>query len=144
VIHGCRDKKKYAIEEGRRRLEQASEDLKWARDLAERGGFHIACFLAPQVGEKAMKAFLYAQGEEIVVGHSIARLTSEAAGYDAVFSEKAGTWSIRHGYCVPTLFPNSLPDSIPARVFTRDAATDAVAFAAEVVSFIDEKINPKR
>jgi len=39
-------------------LEQASEDLKWAKDLAERGGYHIACFLAQQIGEKALKAFL--------------------------------------------------------------------------------------
>lgn len=35
------------------------EDLKWAKDLAERGGYHIACFLSQQVGEKALKAFLY-------------------------------------------------------------------------------------
>jgi len=27
-----------AIEEGKRWLEQAREDLKWAKDLAERGG----------------------------------------------------------------------------------------------------------
>jgi HEPN domain-containing protein len=38
------------IDEGRRWLEQALEDLKWARDLAERSGYHIACFLAQQVG----------------------------------------------------------------------------------------------
>lgn len=60
-----------AIDEGRRWLEQATEDLKWAKDLAERGGYHIACFLAQQVGEKALKAFLYSQGEEIVIGHSL-------------------------------------------------------------------------
>ena len=44
--------RKSNIEEGRRWLEQAIEDLKWAKDLAERGGYHIACFLAQQVGEK--------------------------------------------------------------------------------------------
>ena len=65
-----------AREEGRRRLEQAEEDLRWARDLAERGGYHIACFLAQQVGEKALKALLYARGEEIVLGHSVERLCS--------------------------------------------------------------------
>ena len=65
-----------ALEEGRRWLEQAQEDLRWAKDLAERGGYHIACFLAQQIGEKALKGFLYAQGEEIVLGHSIERLLS--------------------------------------------------------------------
>ena len=58
------------LEEGRRWLAQAEEDLKWVRDLANRGGYHLACFLAQQTGEKAMKAFLYAQGEEVVLGHS--------------------------------------------------------------------------
>ena len=56
------------LEEGRRWLEQAQEDLRWAEDLSRRGGYHIACFLAQQVGEKALKAFLYASGEEIGSG----------------------------------------------------------------------------
>ena len=60
-----------ALEEGMRWLEQAEEDQRWAKDLAERGGYHLACFLAQQVGEKALKAFLYAQGEEIVLGLSL-------------------------------------------------------------------------
>jgi HEPN domain-containing protein len=54
--------RKNSLEEGKRWLEQAVVDLKWARDLAERGGYHISCFLAQQVGEKALKAFLYARG----------------------------------------------------------------------------------
>jgi HEPN domain-containing protein len=132
--------RKKAIDEGKRWLEQASEDLKWAKDLAERGGFHIACFLSQQVGEKALKAFLYAQGEEIVIGHSIERLTSEAARYDDNFLEKAKTWSILDGYYVPTRYPNSLPDSIPARVFTQDAAKESVRLATEIVSYIEKKI----
>jgi len=136
--------RKKAIDEGKRWLDQASEDLKWAKDLAERGGFHIACFLAQQIGEKALKAFLYAQGEEIVLGHSIERLTSEAARYDAEFLEKAKTWSILDGYYVPTRYPNSLPDSIPARVFTRDAAKESVRLATEIVAHIEEKIKEKK
>ncbi len=86
-----------AIEEGRRWLEQAQEDLKWAHDLAERGGYHIACFLAQQVGEKAIKAFLYAQGEEIVIGHSIGRLCNRASTFEPEFSEKVKRWAILDG-----------------------------------------------
>ena len=33
--------RKEAKEEGKRWLEQAIEDLKWAKDLAERGGYHM-------------------------------------------------------------------------------------------------------
>src|SRR5260370_36325941 len=76
-------------EEGRRWLEQAREDLRWAEDLAQRGGYHIACFLAQQVGEKALKAFLFAAGEELVLGHSVERLCAEAGGRGAHLRERA-------------------------------------------------------
>ncbi|MGQ9508666.1 MAG: HEPN domain-containing protein [Thermodesulfobacteriota bacterium] len=128
------------LEEGRRWLEQAEEDLKWAKDLAQRGGYHIACFLAQQVGEKALKAFLYAQGEEIVIGHSIERLCNFALRFEVEFAEKVKKWSILDGYYVPTRYPNSLPDSIPARVYTEDAAKEAVGLAEQIVNFVKEKI----
>jgi HEPN domain-containing protein len=121
------------LEEGRRWLRQAAEDLRWARHLAEQGAYHLACFLAQQVAEKALKAFLYAQGEEIVLGHSVERLCAAAANFFPGFQEYARSWSILDGYYVPTRYPNSLPDGIPADVYTRRAAEEAVALAAEVV-----------
>ena len=130
-----------SYESGKRWLDQALEDLKWAKDLAERGGYHIACFLAQQVAEKALKAFLYASGEEVVLGHSIERLTASAAHYDGRFSSKAETWSILDAYYVPTRYPNGLPDSIPAKVFTRRAAWEAVALAEEVCTFVEAEIS---
>jgi HEPN domain-containing protein len=129
------------VAEGRRWLEQAKEDLKWAKDLAERGGYHIACFLAQQVGEKALKAFIYAQGEEIVLGHSIERLCSFASQFEKEFSERVKRWAILDGYYVPTRYPNSLPDSIPAKVYTEEAAKEAVKLAKEIVDFVQEKTN---
>lgn len=133
--------RKEPVEEGKRWLEQASEDLKWANELARRGGYHIACFLAQQVGEKALKAFLYAEGEELVIGHSVERLCTEATRFDKELVEKVKTWSILDGYYVTTRYPNSLPDSIPAKIYTAQAATDAVAIAAEIVSFVRHKIS---
>jgi HEPN domain-containing protein len=127
-------------EEGRRWLEQAREDLRWASHLAERGGYHIACFLAQQVGEKALKGFLYAQGEEIVLGHSVERLCHYAARWEPQFGELVRRWSILDGLYVATRYPNSLPDSIPARVYTQDAAREAVRLASEVVNFVEKRI----
>jgi len=132
--------RKEAKEEGKRWLEQAIEDLKWAKDLAERGGYHIACFLSQQVGEKALKAFLYAQGEEIVIGHSVERLCHLAAKYEANFLKKVKKWAILDGFYIPTRYPNGLPDSIPAKVYTSDAAGEAVRLAGEIVDYIKEKV----
>ena len=126
-------------ENGRRWLEQATEDLRWTDHLAVQGGYHIACFLAQQVGEKALKAFLYAAGEEIVLGHSVERLCAEAAHYDDSFAEHVRRWAILDGFYVPTRYPNSIPDSIPARVYTADAAREAVRLAREIVAYVSKR-----
>ena len=128
------------LAEGWRWLEQAQEDLHWAQHLARQGAYHLACFLAQQVTEKALKAFLYAQGEEVVIGHSVARLCARADGYQPVFAEKAREWSILDGYYVPTRCPNSLPDDIPSRVYTRRAADEAVSLAADAVAFVQAQL----
>ena len=128
------------LEEGRRWLRQAQEDLRWARHLAEQGAYHLACFLAQQVAEKALKAFLYAQGEEIVLGHSVERLCAAAAAIEPEFQTHARSWSILDGYYIPTRYPNGLPDGIPADVYTQPAATDAVDLAEEAVDFVATRL----
>ena len=132
--------RKGALEEGRRWVEQAKEDLKWAKELARLGGYHLACFLAQQVAEKALKGYLYGQGEEIVLGHSVERLCEVGSSYDSRFSEKRKTWAILDAYYVPTRYPNAVPDSIPARIYTESAAKEAVSLAEEVVHFVEKAL----
>ena len=50
-------------------------------------------------------------------------------------------WLLRANYrltvdYVPTRYPNSIPDNIPARVYTAEAAQGAVALAREVVAWV--------
>jgi len=130
--------RKSALDEGWRWWSQAAEDLRWAKHLAEEGGWHLACFLAQQVTEKALKAFLYAQGEAIVLGHSVTRLCSDAARFRPEFAEKARRWNVLDGYYVPTRYPNGLPDGIPAEVYTAEAAVAAVALADEAVAWVKQ------
>ena len=124
------------LDEGRRWLEQAEIDLSWARHLSEQGAYHLACFLAQQVAVKALKAFLYSRGAEIVLGHSVERLCAAATSAEPSFAEGCSRWSALDGFYVPTRYPNALPDSIPARVFTRSAAEEAVGHAREVVEAV--------
>jgi len=65
-------------DEGERWLDQAREDLRWARVLVAEGGYHIVAFLSQQVAEKSLKAVLYHLGEEAVLGHSVERLRRSA------------------------------------------------------------------
>jgi HEPN domain-containing protein len=136
--------RKSALEEADRWLAQATVDLHWARHLAQQGGWHLACFLSQQVAEKALNAFLYAQGEEVVLGHSVERLCAASARYLPEFADKARRWSLLDGYYIPTRYPNGLPDGIPADVYTEDAARDAVALAGEAVAWVRHLLDQAR
>jgi len=124
-------------DEGQRWLEQAQADLKWARHLGAEGAYYLVCFLAQQMAEKALKAFLYAQGEELVVGHSVRQLCQRAAQYDTRFQQHLDDWAILDSYYIPTRYPNGLPDDIPARVYNRVAAEGALALAEAVVAQVN-------
>ncbi len=123
--------------EGQRWLHQAQADLHWARHLHEQGAYYLVCFLAQQAAEKALKAFLYAQGEELVVGHSVRQLCLRAADYAPRFQEFLDDWGVLDSYYIPTRYPNSLPGDIPARVYNRQAAQGALALAEAVVGEIE-------
>jgi len=120
--------------EGQRWLDQALADLHWARHLFDEGAYYLVCFLAQQVAEKALKVFLYAQGEELVVGHSVRQLCVRAPEHDAVFGSRLNEWGILDSFYSPTRYPNGLPDDIPARVYNREAAETALSLAGEVAA----------
>lgn len=76
-----------------------------------------------------------------MLGHSVERLCHQAAQWEPSFGELVKRWAILDGFYVATRYPNSLPDSIPARVYTQDAAREAVGLASEIVDFVGKLIN---
>ena len=79
---------------------------------------------------------MYGRGEETVFGHSIERLCREAARWDAQFEEQMSAWAIPDRYYVPTQYPNSISESIRARVYTRNAAIEVVRLADGILTFM--------
>ena len=126
--------------EGLRWLEQAEADRYGAQLLFDGGSYHLACFVAQQLAEKALNAFIYAQGEELVIGHSVEALSRWAAEFDADFEQLRGTVAPLDGYYIPTRYPNGLPDSIPARVYTQGAAEDAMRMADQVLQTVQQRL----
>ncbi len=126
--------------EGMRWLEQAQADREGARLLFEGKSYHLACFVAQQIAEKALKAFLYAQGEEFVVGHSVEALCRWAAEFDSDFEALREVAAPLDGYYIPTRYPNGLPDSIPARVYTKAVAEEVLRLTDLVLRQVQEKM----
>lgn len=132
--------KRDAYAEGSRWLEQAEADRHGAQLLFDGESYHLACFVAQQVAEKALKAFIYAQGEELVTGHSVEALARWAAEYDQDFETLRQDIAPLDGYYIPTRYPNGLPDSIPARVYTRAVAENVLDLADQALTLVQRKL----
>jgi HEPN domain-containing protein len=133
--------KRDAKSEGLRWLEQTEADRKGAQLLFDGGSYHLACFVGQQVAEKALKAFIYGQGEEFVIGHSVEALCRWAAQFDADFEKLRESVAPLDGYYIPTRYPNSLPDSIPARVYTRSVAEEVLRLVDKVLNLVKLKLH---
>jgi len=79
-----------------------------------------------------VKAFIYAQGEEIVLGHSVAHLLKHALRYDPDLEEILGAGGLDK-YYIPTRYPNGLPGGLPFEAFDEGDASKAIGMAARVV-----------
>lgn len=126
--------------EGRRWLEQAEADRRGLQLLFDGQSYHLACFMAQQVAEKALKAFLYAQGEDLVIGHSVEALCRWAAEFDPAFEVLRPEIAPLDGYYIATRYPNGLPGSIPARVYNRQTAELTMDMADRALAAVRKRL----
>ncbi len=116
-------------------LLQARQDLEDAEFCFQGKRFNLACFLSKEAAEKAEKAFIYAQGEEIVLGHSVAQLLRHARKYDRDLDEIKRAGGLDK-YCIPTRYLNGLPGGLPFEAFDEGEAEKALKMAADVLEFV--------
>ena len=122
--------------EGDRWFEQATADLQAARSMRKEGHWWAACFHAQQAGEKAVKAYLYGEGERLVLGHAVAQLIRDAAQHNARFLELAEAAASLDVYYIGTRYPNGIPGGVPAEVFVESQARSAIEHAELVLEFV--------
>ena len=123
------------FEEGMRWLLQARQDLDDANYNLKGKRYHLACFLSQQAAEKALKAVLYSKGEEIVLGHSVARLLKSVIRYDPDMEIIKGTAGLDK-YYIPTRYPNGLPGGVPYEAFDNEDALKAIGLASQVIEYV--------
>jgi HEPN domain-containing protein len=126
--------------EGKRWLRQAEFDLSDARFTYDGKRYNLACFLAQQAAEKALKAFLFSKGAEQVWGHSVAELCEEATKFDPSFKGLKPDAAPLDKYYIPTRYPNGLPGGIPAEAFIQDDADKAIKMTAQVIAFVKARL----
>lgn len=112
-------------------LKLAEADLAWGRDSFDRGHFPQTCFIAQQVGEKALKAVAHLRDYAIVKGHSIVSLAEKLN----MNGELLAAGRRLDLYFIAPRYPDALPDyGDPRAHFDRDMAAEALRFAEMIIA----------
>ena len=130
-----------ARDEAARWLAQAEADRETLQVLFEGRRYYMACFVAQQTAEKALKAFLYASGEDPVFGHSVLQLCKRCGSIDAAFLSLAGEVKGLDQYYVETRYPNGIPDTVPADFFDRSDGEKAIVMTDQVLAHVQDRLS---
>ncbi len=121
---------------------QALADLDFLPLARQVGKYDTCCFLAQQTAEKALKAYLFSQGEELIFTHSIYKLCSLAAKYAAEFTDLREQVKLLDFYYVEARYPNALVDVIPAEFYSKRDADQAIGMAEVTITLVRRFIEP--
>ena len=132
---------KNPLETARRWLAQAEHNLRATQVMVENGLWAMACFLAQQTAQLALKAYLFGQGRRFVNVHSIRTLAEECSKYDAAFSPIIEHGGVLDRYYLSTRYPDALPaPAIPYQSFTEQEAQQALGYVTEMVKLVTARI----
>jgi len=123
---------------------QSEDDLEFVRWLSKEKKFSDkGCFIAQQSAEKAMKACLYAQGERLVIGHSLFDFCEKMKINVSEVSLIINECRRLDRYYIPTRYPNGLPGGIPFRHYTEEDIRSALEDVERVVNFCRKFLKKK-
>jgi HEPN domain-containing protein/predicted nucleotidyltransferase len=128
--------------EARRWLDQAEADRESVVLELEHGYHNVACFLAQQMAEKTLKAFLYLKGERHLIGHSVADLCRMCARYEPRFADMMDSLVKLDRYYIPTRSPNGLPGGLPSDSYDEADAHSALGLADRTLEFVRALMPP--
>lgn len=130
------DSKRLESEAGRW-FSQSKADFKTAEILFESGRHYMVCFLSQQIAEKALKAFLYSRGRDLVFGHSVIKLCEACAEYDGRFEALKKEIKNLDQFYIEARYPNGLPESVPAEFFDENDAKGALDMARRAMELVE-------
>ena len=121
-------------------ITQADFDLESALANAEHERHALACFLSHQVAAKAVKAFLYARGAEMVWGESLADLCEDAMAFDPSFDFVKTIGVLLDKHFIGSRNPDVIGNSVPAHVYDSTDSERAIEIARDVLNTVKQKL----
>lgn len=129
------------LEEAKRWLREAENDLDAAEAMVAAHHMNWACFLAQQAAEKAAKGFLYGQGVDDPWGHSVADLLRDVASYNASLTPLRQIGGLLDKFYIPTRYPNGLPGGLPSEAYSEAEARQAMSWAMDILKAIESRMS---
>jgi HEPN domain-containing protein len=124
---------KYPKDDARRWLREAEVTLAQAEEAVRDKFYNLACFLAEQTAQKALKAVLYLWGARQITIHSITELAQTLSAKDKKFEKFVPLGKQLDKYYILTRYPDAVPGpTIPSEIYTEEEACEAVQIAKEI------------
>jgi len=117
-------------------LAKANDDILWAEDSLRTGHFAGVCFLAQQIVEKTLKAYLFSQGEKLIRTHNLIRLLAKCKKFNPGFENFFNTAKTLNVYYVDTRYPDIWDIS---RFEDEKLAKEALVLTQELFNFVSSQ-----
>lgn len=117
-------------------LRQAENDLKWAEHSMAGGFYSQTCFISQQAGEKALKAFCYSKGLDIIRTYSLYQIV-KALNENGQLETAAKQLDL---YYISSRYPDAFPAGAPFELLTEEQALQALQSAKIVYELIAERM----
>jgi len=117
-------------------MRQAENDLEWAAHSLSGGYFAQTCFVAQQAGEKALKAYCFSRGLDIVRTHSLFRIVQDL-GENGMLKDCARELDL---YYISGRYPDAFPGGAPFEILTQEQAERALKAATALVREVSDRL----
>jgi HEPN domain-containing protein len=117
-------------------FKQAKNDIQWAEHSLDGGFFSQTCFIAQQSSEKALKAYCFFKGFDIVRTHSLYQIIKNL-GENGPLEKNAKELDL---YYISARYPDALPSGAPYEIITKEQAEKALQSAREIFSIIKKRL----
>lgn len=122
-------------------FKEAESTFRQAKRNCEEGAYNLACFLAEQASQKALKAILYLDGARFINIHSVKELLGEVSKKHEEFSEFIEAGMKLDQYYLSTRYPDAVPEpAIPSEIFAKSQAEEAVEIAGKIFEVCEKLV----
>jgi len=116
---------------------QAENDLKWAEYSLAGEYYAQACFVAQQVGEKALTAYCLYKEFDVVRTHSLFRII-QALQENGELEKHAKELDL---YYISGRYPDAFPGGAPFEMLSKEQAERALASARFILEELSRRMN---